>query len=293
MCWTSSFCTDDWRFCHSILQVSELHLSDHCWRFSVTIYGQIGISADNTLKYQGINSIIALIAQFCTILFIDRTGRRWPLILGNLANAVTFIIAAILLAKFPPGVSNNHAAQWGFIIITWLFNFSFSCTCKLIDLVLFRANFWRWSIVLDHSSRSVWYTNKSKRCFNCLHGQFCFQYHDRSNNTNCNDQYRMVSQQSFESRHTNHNRRFYIVFVVCNFTNALFFWTLLPETARRPLEEMNELFTKAPWIVIGKSKSNYATNDLETLEREIIQAKRANSFQEDKAVAWFVGQSRQ
>lgn len=95
----------------------------------------------------------------------------------------------------------------------------------------------------------------------------------------------MVSQQSFESRHTDHNRRFYIVFVVCNFTNALFFWALLPETARRPLEEMNELFTKAPWIVIGKSKANYATNDLETLEREIIQAKRADSFQEDKAVA--------
>lgn len=56
--------------------------------YSVTIYGKIGISGDDTLKYQGINSIIALVAQFCTILFIDRTGRRWPLILGNLGNMV-------------------------------------------------------------------------------------------------------------------------------------------------------------------------------------------------------------
>lgn len=88
--------------------------------YSVTIYGQIGISGDNTLKYQGINSIIALIGQFCTILFIDKTGRRWPLILGNLGNMVTFIIATILLAKFPPGVSTNIGAQWGFIIMTWL-----------------------------------------------------------------------------------------------------------------------------------------------------------------------------
>jgi hypothetical protein len=24
---------------------------------------------------------------------------------------------------------------------------------------------------------------------------------------------------------------------VCNFTNALFFWAFMPETARRPLEE--------------------------------------------------------
>ena len=95
-------------------------------KYLVTIYGQIGISGDDTLKYQGINSIIALIAQFCTILWIDRTGRRWPLILGNLGNMVTFIIATILLAKFPPGISSNHGAQWGFIIMTWLCEYLFS-----------------------------------------------------------------------------------------------------------------------------------------------------------------------
>lgn len=83
-----------------------------------------GISGNDTLKYQGINSIIALIAQFCTILFIDRTGRRWPLILGNLGNMVTFIIATVLLAKFPPGLSTNRGAQWGFsksFINSWPF----------------------------------------------------------------------------------------------------------------------------------------------------------------------------
>ena len=104
--------------------------------YSVTIYGQIGISGDDTLKYQGINSIIALVAQFCTILFIDRTGRRWPLILGNLGNMVTFIIATIMLALFPPGVSNNRSAQWGFIIMTWLYNFSFSCTCGPLSWII-------------------------------------------------------------------------------------------------------------------------------------------------------------
>lgn len=121
--------------------------------YSVTIYGQIGISGNNTLKYQGINSIIALIAQFCTILFIDKTGRRWPLILGNLGNMVTFIVATILLAKFPPGVSTNVGAQWGFIIMTWLCeyscqiverilanreadNFSFSCTCGPLSWII-------------------------------------------------------------------------------------------------------------------------------------------------------------
>lgn len=48
---------------------------------------------------------------------------------GNLGNCTTFIIATILLAKFPPGVADNNAASWGFIVVTWAYNFSFSATC--------------------------------------------------------------------------------------------------------------------------------------------------------------------
>lgn len=96
--------------------------------YSPTIFKQIGIPGDKTLQYQGISSIIALIAQFCCILFIDYLGRRWTMIGGNLMNCVTFIIATILLAKYPPGVANNTSASWGFIVVTWVYNFSFSAT---------------------------------------------------------------------------------------------------------------------------------------------------------------------
>lgn len=68
--------------------------------YSVTIYGEIGISSQNSLKYQGINSIIALIAQALCIAFIDKFGRRWTLIWGNLGNMVTFIVATALLGEF-------------------------------------------------------------------------------------------------------------------------------------------------------------------------------------------------
>lgn len=104
--------------------------------YSVTIYGLMGIEGDDTLKYQAISSVIALVAQFLCILLIDRFGRRWPLILGNLGNMVTFIIATILLAKFPPGASDNKAAAWGFIVITWVYNFSFSATCGPLSWII-------------------------------------------------------------------------------------------------------------------------------------------------------------
>lgn len=104
--------------------------------YSVTIYGLMGIKGDETLKYQAISSVIALVAQFLCILLIDKFGRRWPLILGNLGNMVTFIIATILLAKYPPGENGNKAAAWGFIVITWVYNFSFSATCGPLSWII-------------------------------------------------------------------------------------------------------------------------------------------------------------
>jgi hypothetical protein len=63
--------------------------------------------------------------------------------------------------------------------------------------------------------------------------------------------------------------RYYILFVICNFTNALFFWAFLPETARRPLEEMNRLFTDAPLFVPTMDRKDWAANELERRVEEV------------------------
>lgn len=69
--------------------------------FSVTIFKQIGIDSDSALKYQAINNILALIAQACCILLIDKWGRRWTLIIGNWVNSLMFLIATILIGEHP------------------------------------------------------------------------------------------------------------------------------------------------------------------------------------------------
>jgi hypothetical protein len=104
--------------------------------YSVTIFKQIGIDETNTLRYQIYNSIIALFGQVCCMMLIDRLGRRWPLILGNLGNMVTFIVATYLLASFPPESNHNEKAAWGFISMTWLYNFSFSSTCGPLSWII-------------------------------------------------------------------------------------------------------------------------------------------------------------
>lgn len=67
--------------------------------YSTVIYGQAGIGVSDTLKYQAINSLLALFGEGLCIALIDKFGRRWTLIGGNLFNMVTFIIATALLGK--------------------------------------------------------------------------------------------------------------------------------------------------------------------------------------------------
>jgi hypothetical protein len=45
--------------------------------------------------------------------------------------------------------------------------------------------------------------------------------------------------------------RYYILFVVCDVTNALFFYLFLPETKGVTLEAMNDLFLNSPIVVPG------------------------------------------
>ncbi|KAI5371027.1 putative major facilitator, sugar transporter, major facilitator superfamily [Septoria linicola] len=208
--------------------------------YSPTIFEQIGIPGSDTLKYQGISSIIAIIAQFCCILFIDYTGRRWAMIGGNLGNCLTFIIATILLAQYPPGVSNNNAAAWGFIVITWVYNFSFSATNGPLSWIVPAE-------IFDTRTRSkgVSIATMTSFAFNTMIGQ--------------------VTPIAIERI----GWRFYLVFVVCNFTNAVWFWMIQPETAKRPLEEMNYLFTNAPLFVPTMNMKDFDNHDLEHRVQEV------------------------
>ncbi|KAI9697336.1 MAG: hypothetical protein M1820_007842 [Bogoriella megaspora] len=208
--------------------------------YSVTIFAQIGIDGNDALKYQAISSVLALIAQFCCMLFIDYTGRRWALIVGNLFNCLFFVLATILLAVFPPGTSNNSGAAWGFIVMTWLYNVSFSATCGPLSWIIPAE-------IFDTRTRSkgVSLATMTSFAFNTMIGQ--------------------VTPIALADV----GYRYYFLFCICNFTNAVFFWAVLPETKKRPLEEMNYLFTNAPIFVPTMDRTEYETHDLERRVEEV------------------------
>lgn len=81
-------------------------------------YSQLGFTATETLKWQSYNSILALFAQFLCIVFVDKLGRRWPLIFGNLVSCASYCCAAAIYAVYPGSVPNS-AAHYSFIAMTW------------------------------------------------------------------------------------------------------------------------------------------------------------------------------
>lgn len=189
--------------------------------FSVPIYETIKIGTTDALKYQGISNVLSVLAQLCTILFIDRIGRRWPLIIGNAINGVCFAIVTAAIASFPnASESGQHALGWTFIVINWCYQVSFSFTCGSLSWIIPAE-------VFDTKTRSkgVSIGVMASFAFNTLIGQIT------------------------APAITNIGWRYFILFVVCNFTNAIFFWAFMPETAKRPLEEMNRLFSSTSWFV--------------------------------------------
>lgn len=47
--------------------------------------------------------------------------------------------------------------------------------------------------------------------------------------------------------------KYYILFIVCDVTNAVFFYFFLPETKGVTLEAMNDLFENSPILIPGSS----------------------------------------
>ncbi|KFZ14498.1 hypothetical protein V501_03197 [Pseudogymnoascus sp. VKM F-4519 (FW-2642)] len=211
--------------------------------FSPEIYKTINIGTTDALKYQGISNVLSILAQLCTILFIDRLGRRWPLICGNLVNCACFVIVTAAIATFPTASpSSQTSLGWAFIAVNWIYQISFSFTCGSLSWIIPAE-------IFDTKTRSkgVSISVMASFAFNTMIGQ--------------------VTSPAINDI----GWRYFLVFVVCNFTNAVFFWAFMPETAKRPLEEMNLLFSVSSWFVPTMNRNEYTANELEHRVQEVIE----------------------
>lgn len=135
--------------------------------------------------------------------------------------AVTFTINCALIKIFP-ATSTNTGAHWGFISMTWLFNFVFFITSGPLS----------WAIPAELFGtamriKGVSWGAMTSFAFNTMIGQ--------------------VTPIAISAI----GWRYYIIFIVCNLGNSLFFWAFLHETKCLNLEDMDELFHNSPTFVPG------------------------------------------
>ena len=185
------------------------------------IFQQIGIPTSETLLFQAVNAIIAFVGTAICILTIDHFGRRPLEIYGCLFLCVTFIINAAIIKVFPT-TSTNTGAHWAFVVLTWLFNLVFFWTSGPLSWAI-PAELFGTAMRL----KGVSWGAMTSFAFNTMIGQ--------------------VTPIAI----TAIGWKFYLVFVICNLTNAIFFWAFQPETKGLNLEDMNELFRDSPTFVPG------------------------------------------
>ncbi|KAG6816364.1 hypothetical protein H0H87_006637 [Tephrocybe sp. NHM501043] len=205
--------------------------------YSTTIFTTMGFSASRILLFQSINSVIALIGEACCVLWVDHTGRRRPLIVGNIASGLSFVVGSILMARWPGSVDND-AAHYIFIITTWVFNFFFSACIGPLS--------WAYPAEIFSTrtrAKSTAITSSSSWISNFFIAQ--------------------VTPIAFKAI----GWKYYLVFAICGHTNALVIWAFFPETTGRRLEEMDALFENSPVFVGGTTYAE--VGDRTAGEREL------------------------
>jgi len=228
--------------------------------FSPQIFAQIGISTDLSLLFQAVNAIIAFLGTTVCILTIDKVGRRPLEIYGCLFLCVTFIINAAIIKVYPTD-SANTGAHWAFVVLTWLFNFVFFITSGPLS----------WSVPAELFGTAMRLKGVSVGAmtsfvFNTLIGQ--------------------VTPIAI----TAIGWKYYIVFIVCNLGNAIFFWAFQPESKGLNLEDMvsfvmflmpgrqwlthkqDEMFRESPTFVPGSKW--VPSSHLDEAAREIAKQER-------------------
>lgn len=203
--------------------------------YAPEIFGAFGYSNNRIFLLQSINSIIALAGEAACVLFVDKLGRRWPLIICNAMAGACFAVATALQAVFPAGSPrfNSHAGG-AFIAMIWIFNFFFSAGIGPLS----------WAVPVEILNTSVRAKGTALTSMSCWVANF------------------MIGQITPKAL-ASVGWKYYILFAVGGFTNAITFWLILPETKGRTLEEMDQFFEQTPWIV-----AFHNTGDVSNKERE-------------------------
>ncbi|RSH80604.1 uncharacterized protein EHS24_009186 [Apiotrichum porosum] len=205
--------------------------------YAPRVYAAVGYSTETTLLLGSLSGVLGILSQLSCVLFIDKTGRRWPLIIGNSLSGFLYIFLMWISYKFNKDEGSETMAR-AFVAVNWLWNMIFSACIGPIS--------WAYPVeIMNTAIRAKGTALTSMACWisNFMIGQ--------------------VSPDAFAAV----GWKYYLLFVICGFTNAFVMWALFPETRGRTLEEMDHYFATTHWFV-PTAKTDHL--DAAARERELI-----------------------
>ncbi|OCF54382.1 glucose transporter [Kwoniella mangroviensis CBS 10435] len=201
--------------------------------YAATVYKSVGFSQSTSLLINSLNNINALFGELACILLVDRVGRRFPLIAGNMLAGTCFAIATALAKQFAEG-GGNRGQGIGFVSVLFIYNFAFSACIGPLS----------WVYPVEIFNTAVRGKATALTCMAAWISNF------------------MIGQVSPKAW-SNIGWKYYLVFTVCGFTNALTFYILFPETKGRTLEEMDTYFRETHWFVPGAKVPSISSTERE------------------------------
>jgi hypothetical protein len=88
------------------------------------VYKSVGFE-DSALLINSINNAMGIVGQILCVLFLDRVGRRVPLVGGNIIAGCMFIGATYIAKSFNDG-TGTRAQGIGFVACIYIYNIAFS-----------------------------------------------------------------------------------------------------------------------------------------------------------------------
>jgi MFS family permease len=190
----------------------------------------MGFDTSTTLALQSGNSLLAVVAEILCMVFVDRLGRRRPLIISFAFSGATLVIMAALTGAFG---TTNAAASRAFVAMTWLFNFAFSAgvgpLAWAVPVEMFGSRHRRRSQAPRSGSRTSW-SRRSRRSHSTR---------SSGGTGSCTPSARSRAPSGFG----------YVLLALLPICVLIHFQAFLPETRGLPLEEVDAYFSKVPLFV--------------------------------------------
>ncbi|KAH9468969.1 hypothetical protein Pst134EA_009493 [Puccinia striiformis f. sp. tritici] len=181
--------------------------------YSPTLFETLGLDVELRLKMSGIMNMCQLFGVTISFLFIDKVGRRPLLLLGSILMAVCHLSVAILIWRYSADWSQHQSAGWagvGFLLLYMVvFGLSWGPIPWAMPSEIFPSSLRAKGVAV--STMSNWINN------------FIIGF---------------ITPPLIEKTHEGA----FIFFAFNSLLSWVFVWFVVPETAYRSLEEMDQVF---------------------------------------------------